>query len=262
MRNGRLLAEDSPNILLERFNTQYLEDVFLILCSRQEEDKTKNVSPSSAVNEVDSVNLSTNLQRRRSLAISSTSLKEILKTERAKSITGVSKNLIFSRKRVQSLLRKNWIQHSKNVGAIFVSLLFPIIQMTLFFVAIGADVKDIKFAIVNDENTNEACSKINANNTVIFNDDTCDFNSLSCRFLDELNDPMIDKRYYSNIDVAIDAVQTGEVVGAMYISKNFSKAYGDRLNNGLDMSNETLEDSQINIWMDMSSNKHFFCIQT
>ena len=32
MRNGQLLAEEAPNILLERFTLPSLEDVFLKLC--------------------------------------------------------------------------------------------------------------------------------------------------------------------------------------------------------------------------------------
>lgn len=36
MRDGRLLTEDSPDNLLATFNTQTLEEVFLILSQRQE----------------------------------------------------------------------------------------------------------------------------------------------------------------------------------------------------------------------------------
>lgn len=46
MRYGKLLAEDSPNKLLEDHNTNNLEDVFLALCRRDEAAKEfKWVSP-------------------------------------------------------------------------------------------------------------------------------------------------------------------------------------------------------------------------
>lgn len=39
MREGRLLAEESPERLLQLFNTETLEEVFLILSRRQEEGR-------------------------------------------------------------------------------------------------------------------------------------------------------------------------------------------------------------------------------
>lgn len=49
MREGRLLAEESPSRLLEIFNTDTLENVFLILSRRQEEGRLDNLNkPTSA----------------------------------------------------------------------------------------------------------------------------------------------------------------------------------------------------------------------
>lgn len=44
MREGHLLAEESPNRLLSIFNTETLEEVFLILSRRQEEGRLDNLS--------------------------------------------------------------------------------------------------------------------------------------------------------------------------------------------------------------------------
>lgn len=43
MREGRLLAEDSPERLLNLFRCDTLEDVFLILCMRQEEGQLSDL---------------------------------------------------------------------------------------------------------------------------------------------------------------------------------------------------------------------------
>lgn len=48
MREGRLLAEESPSRLLQIFNTNTLEEVFLILSRRQEEGRLDNISSTSA----------------------------------------------------------------------------------------------------------------------------------------------------------------------------------------------------------------------
>lgn len=42
LRNGQLLAESSPNELLERFQTDSLEEAFLTLSQQQAEDSQGN----------------------------------------------------------------------------------------------------------------------------------------------------------------------------------------------------------------------------
>lgn len=44
MREGRLLAQESPGRLLSLFNTETLEEVFLILSRRQEEGRLDDIS--------------------------------------------------------------------------------------------------------------------------------------------------------------------------------------------------------------------------
>lgn len=55
MREGRLLAEESPQRLLQIFNTETLEEVFLILSRRQEEGRLDSVTNFSAVDHNNSV---------------------------------------------------------------------------------------------------------------------------------------------------------------------------------------------------------------
>lgn len=74
-------------------------------------------------------------------------------------------------------------------------LLFPLIHMTVFFLAIGANVHDIPLAFVNEENG--TCMNFDITKTLIFNNDTdiddCEFQQMSCRFIHEVDDPMIKK---------------------------------------------------------------------
>lgn len=55
MREGRLLAEESPGRLLSIFNTETLEDVFLILSRRQEEGRLDDLSDTSGDDQNNSV---------------------------------------------------------------------------------------------------------------------------------------------------------------------------------------------------------------
>lgn len=73
--------------------------------------------------------------------------------------------------------------------------LFPLIHMVVFFLAIGADVHSIPLAFVNAENG--SCPNFDITKSLVFNNDTdaddCEFTQMSCRFIEEVEDPMIDK---------------------------------------------------------------------
>lgn len=70
-------------------------------------------------------------------------------------------------------------------------MMFPILEILAFFIAIGTDIKDIKIALVNEEYPH-GCTKFMYNESAIPSDDTCDLTGASCRFIEILNDPMFD----------------------------------------------------------------------
>lgn len=73
MREGRLLAEESPSRLLTLFNSETLEDVFLTLSRRQEEGKLPAVSSLPVVDDQNnSVIVTDNTGSRTSVATVST----------------------------------------------------------------------------------------------------------------------------------------------------------------------------------------------
>lgn len=66
--------------------------------------------------------------------------------------------------------------------------------MLAFLVAVGGDIRGIKIGIVNDENMFNSCQGYNRNLTALpYNYTDCDFDNLSCRFLDDIEDPMMSK---------------------------------------------------------------------
>lgn len=82
-------------------------------------------------------------------------------------------------------------------GIIF-CFLFPILQLTCFYLAIGGNPRNLNIGIVNQEVMNfEDC----ANHTMITampHDDTCDLFKISCRFIDELGDELAKKVTITN----------------------------------------------------------------
>ena len=86
-------------------------------------------------------------------------------------------------------------------SGIAIFLLLPIVQTACFLYAIGGEIRDLKLGIVNDETSILSCEDYDRNLTAIPDVEafTCNFTNLSCRFLEYLEHPMIDKvnRFYS-----------------------------------------------------------------
>lgn len=76
---------------------------------------------------------------------------------------------------------------------ILFAFVFPIVQVTLFFTAIGHNPRDIKMAVVNDEAGN--CNYGLNIGSVIYKPDLeeCNYVDISCRFLHGFNDALMDK---------------------------------------------------------------------
>lgn len=58
---------------------------------------------------------------------------------------------------------------------------------------------------------------------------------------------------YSTVAEAKDGVVHGKVEGVLYMSKNFTYAAERKIEDGKDAENDTLDLSEIKVWMDMSS---------
>jgi len=66
------------------------------------------------------------------------------------------------------------------------------------------------------------------------------------------------KDYYETKEAAIDAVRMGEAWGALYFTENFTDALTARMALGQESDDETLDQSEIRVWLDMSSKYSFF----
>jgi len=53
--------------------------------------------------------------------------------------------------------------------------------------------------------------------------------------------------------MAIDAVRTGDAWGALYFTENFTDALVARMALGRESDDETLDQSEVRVWLDMSS---------
>lgn len=83
-------------------------------------------------------------------------------------------------------------------------------------------------------------------------EDGCHFKNLGCRYLNHLNKSVV-KTYYSDLEDAKEAVRMGNAWGAVYISENFTDAFIARSNLGRDADDETIDSSEVKVWLDMSN---------
>lgn len=71
--------------------------------------------------------------------------------------------------------------------------------------------------------------------------------------METLNSSTIIKQYYPDPESAKLAVQKGEAWGALYFTENFTDALVARMALGKDTDEESLDQSEIRVWLDMSS---------
>lgn len=65
--------------------------------------------------------------------------------------------------------------------------------------------------------------------------------------------PFILKEYYPDPESALEAVRRGQAWGTLYFTENFTDALFARMTLGKEADDETLDSSEIRVWLDMSS---------
>ncbi|KAG5313893.1 ABCGK protein, partial [Acromyrmex insinuator] len=231
MRCGKLLTESAPQKLLEQFQCSFLEEAFLKLCEIQNNTLNNEVERFK-VEDISSDVLSQN---------------EYERTKVISEYKEVSKRQISRLKIFRALLTKNGTQYFRYYGGLVFAIIFPIIQIFVFIMAIGNDPKDLKIGIVNDE-----AGTCSSNFGHIWNDEiTCHFGNLSCRFLHNFDDSIATQEYYDEVSEANHVVQNGKLSGLLYFSQNFSEALQKRMEEGVFTTDSNLLASQIQVSLDM-----------
>ncbi|GLV32370.1 snustorr [Carabus blaptoides fortunei] len=278
MRSGKLLAEESPHVLLSMYNCVSLEDVFLKLSRKQqgqvsdvpqEVNISNNISVASLnwgkkddaiyVTEESGV-VGLNFHQSKEVLIQDgangvgshpelngiTSSKPDMNAE-CKDCAAECCNLTTTGK-MRALLQKNFLRMWRNVGVMLFIFVLPVMQVILFCLAIGRDPTDLKLAIVNHE-----MNYWNQSYQYCPVAEGCKFQNLSCRYLTHLRNSTIHKEYYPDPLAAIDAVKSGNAWGALYFTENFTDALVARMALGKEADEETLDQSEIRVWLDMSN---------
>ncbi|KAK7792210.1 hypothetical protein R5R35_000492 [Gryllus longicercus] len=276
MRSGYLLAEESPHVLLSMYNCQSLEEVFLKL-SRKQGGGNSNMPEFNISNNIslaslhwgrkddpvyvieDSGVVGLNFHQSKEVLIQDSTNgvgyhemngtgkagkgESPVDCEECSNCTDFCK--LTTRGKLRALLTKNFLRMWRNVGVMLFIFALPVMQVILFCLAIGRDPTGLRLAIVNHEvmDYRSGCPI----------EYGCSFKNLSCRYLQHLKNSTIVKEYYETPESAIEAVRMGDAWGALYFTENFTDALVARMLLGREADDETLDQSEIRVWLDMSN---------
>ncbi|KAL4708562.1 hypothetical protein ACJJTC_014170 [Scirpophaga incertulas] len=253
LRDGQLLAEDSPEELLRKFECDTLEDAFLKLALRQHEIPRRRPTLTASPDVIPE-SAAVQYQSREDFSVVTSSTDVLTTKDTPKDCKDKAKS------RYKAVFIKSIQQFSRHPGGLIFSALFPIIQIVAFFSAVGHDPRHLQLAVVNDETASSPFGlDICSNSSLvpikrIEEDDICQQYMLSCWFLEELEKNDIFQIPYNNTEDAKRAVSTGELYGALYFPQNFSEALAARVREG-DVADDVVDDSTISVWIDVSNHQ-------
>lgn len=133
--------------------------------------------------------------------------------------------------KIGALFYKNITLLVRNVPLLLFQFLLPSFEIILFGICIGADPFDIPIAV--------------------FNQDTS--GNLPQRYLNTIDNYTVHQINYPTLQDALSAAQNGKTWGAIAFKQNFSVSMGERQIMGLDAFNETIDHSNIYIFLDMTN---------
>ncbi|CAL8091119.1 unnamed protein product [Orchesella dallaii] len=215
MRGGRLIAEDNPIRLLERYNTTSLETVFLNLC------KERNPPP-QAIEYF--VNYGGNEKK-------SNYVQE--------SVT-----------RVKALVVKNTVIMLRNLFMLLFVTVIPAAMVLTIGVASKHDPMSIKVGVVNLETDFYTCFDPLHQKVV---EGECNLEDLGCQFLQHIPSENIELKNYATADDAIEDVQKGKISGFLTIPEDYSNSFYEFVTSGGLVDDYVLNNSQIIVRLDKTT---------
>ncbi|CAL8072602.1 unnamed protein product [Orchesella dallaii] len=236
MRDGRLLVEQDPALLLHRFNTTSLETVVLHLCRKEAAIVGENSNSKTT---------STGLKR---LLSDAESPPDDSKFTPPVDDEDTNVHITDSVARIKSLVYKNIVVLFRNLLLFIFTLIIPSFIIWVMCIAFKDDPKNLDFGIVNLEVTNASLC-LNRDNVP----GECDVENLSCKYLENIPADVIDMIHYKSEDEAIAAVHAGSVWGYILFPEGYSSYFYERAATGANVDEEVLNKSEIVVKMDQTS---------
>lgn len=270
MRGGYLLAEESPDRLVQQYHAESLEDVFLKLSVIQNKGKRRRSSiatdvataiqvPSGVINEAitvddepsemsgefgDNVSTSSRAGRISIMPDSSEHQPDIPPPEEEDKMTFKDYFKFAKWSHMKTLIWKNFLWMARNYPVMLFILVLPLVQTVLFCLSIGHDPRNLPISVVNYElDQGESC----------INNLTCDSNRLSCSYMNYLERRTLIPTYFKSDLDAKQQVVAGKSWAALVFHANFSDALRSRLNDGRNVADVDVIYSEVAVYQDISN---------
>ncbi|XP_034471619.1 ABC transporter G family member 20 [Drosophila innubila] len=257
MRNGVLLAEDTPTNIMIKFGTQSIEDAFLILSQRQgNEDELDQIMNHNRNQALPTAVLPTEV------IDSHEPTAEKPPVQYDDSVNENRKKVFFTTKgRIKALMTKNFVQLFRQPSGIIFMLLFPIIQLTCFYLAIGKTPTNLELGVYSGEvESYSECFDDNLR-TIYTANDSCHFNKLSCRYIRELGDDVATRKYYATEAAALADAKRTVTVGYIHFAKNFSESVYELIEDGIHASDGAVDNAELSVHIDMTDQQVAYFMQ-
>uniref|UniRef100_T1IGT9 Uncharacterized protein n=1 Tax=Strigamia maritima TaxID=126957 RepID=T1IGT9_STRMM len=207
MRDGHLLAEEQPDLLIHHYNVSTLEDVFLKLCEEKSNIKIQQPPPS------DDNHHTYHLNPQMSQNVCNDS-------EEKRLFDNVK---LPSLRRITALAIKNLIKMWRNFMLMIFQFLIPVLQVVIIFWAVGSELHDLNVAVFNQDKF------------------------LGSRYLHFINNHTIHQIPVDSMEKGEDLVTNGNAWAVINIWPNFTSALIERFSSNGDISNETLQAGSIHV---------------
>ncbi|KAI2809661.1 hypothetical protein BLOT_000812 [Blomia tropicalis] len=213
LKQGSMLAEESPIALMSRFECDTLEEVFYKLCLRKNLYQSNFDEPRyKKLKDDDDLmieNLNNNDHNTTLDAINSfDTITEKMESE--KILVAKCSNQWINFEHIHALSCREYVGFKSNLKPFFVFTLIPLITILLFTYTYGRTPRNLGVAIYNDD--------IELNETGHF----------SKNYIESLESSMIKMSHFSNEELAYESVRKGHNVMALAFRQNFSNALLDR----------------------------------
>lgn len=139
-----------------------------------------------------------------------------------------------------------------NSGLVFL-LLFPLLQCTCFYLAIGDNPKSLRLGVVNDEVADWRECFNSSLRTSFVHDYTCDLHLVSCRYLTSIPADIATLVYYDTEAEAYADAHQAKIIGYVHFASNFTDSLAEIRDEGRHASVGSFEMGEIRIRLDNSN---------
>lgn len=237
MRAGRVLAEDQPSVLMKRYSSDNLEQVFLELCQLKSEKQIhfcsdRGQSEGSKFTDI-TVVIGESKKCFESQITRDKSCEEDFRDE--------SKHLLINKRhhffgKCSALLHKNFKRLTGNWAQLIFFIILPTIQLTLLLLSISDGPRGLSLAVFNEEVVNNITSQ--------------DWGQL---FISCIDNQTFDLKYFEDKAEAENSVRNGDNYAMIAINERFSKALKLRHIYGTEADSQTIAESQVECAIDWSN---------